>query len=107
VEEAEAAIAALHNRTTATGCTLEVRFALQDTSSRVEASPPPSDSIYCKNLPQSFQAADLHQLFSAFGPVLTCRVLYHSDTLGHGGAALVRMTAVDDAVRAVQVGPIL
>jgi hypothetical protein len=55
-----------------------------------------------QNLPYRFGDHELRQLFSPFGTVTMCRVLHQGDTTGQGGAALVRLSSMDDATAAVQ-----
>lgn len=100
LEQTEAAIAAL-NGTKLAGCTIEVRQADNDAGTPAEKGLPVSDNIYCKNLPAGFRDNDLRQLFCLFGTVTMCRVLHQGDSLGQGGAALVRFASAVDARRAV------
>lgn len=101
-EEAEASISSL-NGFTLGGSVIEVRLADKDAGAATsQRRPPPSDNIYCKNLPAGFGDNELRQLFSPYGTVTMCRVLHQGDATGHGGASLVRLSSMDDAIRAVQ-----
>jgi len=84
------------------GHRVTVQPARHNISSRSAPSEaPPSENVYCKNLPFGFHRSNLLQLFRSFGRVLDCRVLYQGTPSGHGGAALVRFQNVDEAAAAV------
>ncbi|GAX80990.1 hypothetical protein CEUSTIGMA_g8425.t1 [Chlamydomonas eustigma] len=105
-EEAQASIAAL-NGSTLLESIIEVRLADNDTDpssgpSHVEKIPPPSDNIYCKNLPLGWAENDLRALFQPFGHVSMIRILLPAENMGQGGAALVRMASLEEARTAIQ-----
>mmetsp|Transcript_38000 Transcript_38000/g.84623 ORF Transcript_38000/g.84623 Transcript_38000/m.84623 type:complete len:438 (+) Transcript_38000:224-1537(+) len=102
VNEAEASITSLNGAQLGSNV-IEVKFADSDLGvANPERSPPPSDNLYVKNLPPTFGDEELRQLFSPFGLVTMCRVLHQGDQTGQGGAALVRMSTLDEAARSIQ-----
>eukprot|EP00798_Chlamydomonas_sp_ICE-L_P006185 gene6185-2801_t len=101
VEEAQAAVTALDGQQLGENV-LEVKFADSDAgASAADRTPPPSDNLYVKNLPPTYGEEELRQLFSQYGAVSLSRVLHQGDQTGQGGAALVRMSTVDEAHNAV------
>ncbi|KAK9824558.1 hypothetical protein WJX72_011295 [[Myrmecia] bisecta] len=85
---------------------MEVKFADAD------AGPPltgtgstPSNNLYLRNLPGSCSEEELRSqlvnLLSPFGSILECRVLHAGDTL-RGAGALVRLSSVEEASRAIE-----
>jgi len=59
---------------------LEVKFADADAGERnPELSAPPSDNLYCKNLPTTYTDEDMHALFSPHGIVIECKLLHRAD----------------------------
>ena len=102
VVEAQTAIANLNGAQLANNV-IEVKFADADAGSgNPERTPPPSDNLYVKNLPFNFNENDLRQLFAPYGLVTICRTLHHGDQTGQGGAALVRLSTVEESCRAMQ-----
>jgi hypothetical protein len=95
-QQALAAIAALHHRPSPLG-PLEVKFADADAGERnPELSAPPSDNLYCKNLPCEYTEEDLRVLFAPYGAVIECKLLHRADST-QGGGALIRMASVREA----------
>lgn len=92
VNQARAAIAALHGTAgsggggnggsvSSGGGALEVKFADADAGDRnPELSAPPSDNLYCKNLPGTFTDDELRALFRAHGGVIECKLLHRGDS---------------------------
>lgn len=95
----------LNGSTLGSSC-IEVRMADHDMENEQMALPEdnkqPSDNVYCKNLPSNYSDLDVRQLFEPFGTVLTRRVLHHGDLTGLGGAALVRLSSVEEATNAIR-----
>lgn len=65
-----------------------------------ELSAPPSDNVYCKNLPGNFSEEQLRALFGTYGTVVQCKILHKSET-EQGAGALVRMMDVEGATQAI------
>jgi RNA recognition motif-containing protein len=97
LEEAQSAILKL-NGSNLGGSFIEVRMADHD----MDAEEPQSDNLYCKNLPSNYTDMDVRCLFEPFGSVHTCRVLHHGDLTGLGGAALIRLSSVEEATNAIR-----
>ncbi|KAI8467196.1 MAG: HAD-like domain-containing protein [Monoraphidium minutum] len=79
----------------------QVKFADADAGDRnPELSAPPSDNLYCKNLPGTFTDEELRSLFAAHGSVIECKLLHRGDA-AQGAGALVRLASVADARAAI------
>jgi hypothetical protein len=81
LQQALAAIQGL-NQTPAGGGQglLEVKFADADAGDRnPQLSAPPSDNLYCKNLPGTFTDDELRALFAQHGRVVECKLLHRGD----------------------------
>ena len=66
---------------------LEVKFADADAGDRnPELSAPPSDNLYCKNLPGTYSTEDLAALFAPFGNVIESKMLHQGDSMQVWGA---------------------
>ena len=103
VAEAQNAIAAL-NQAQIGNSVLEVKLADADAGDRnPELCAPPSDNLYCKNLPGTYTEEELRALFKPFGSVMECRVLHSGPGRDNaqGAGALVRMNSVDEASKAI------
>jgi hypothetical protein len=82
LQQATAAIAALHETACPGGAggAVEVKFADADAGDRnPQLSAPPSDNLYCKNLPPSFTDDELRGLFAPYGGVVECKLLHRGD----------------------------
>ncbi|KIY95478.1 hypothetical protein MNEG_12483, partial [Monoraphidium neglectum] len=105
-QQAVAAIQGLNHSPCAGGAAgaaglLEVKFADADAGDRnPELSAPPSDNLYCKNLPGSYTDDDLRALFAPHGNVIECKLLHRGD-IAQGAGALVRLGSLSEAQRAI------
>jgi hypothetical protein len=107
-QEAQRAIQGLNNTPCGGGAPLEVKFADADAGERnPELSAPPSDNLYCKNLPTSYTDEELSELFRPHGTVLECKLLHRADNTQVGGGGLgaaVAAAAVAAAAAAAAAG---
>lgn len=103
VGEAEACIQGLDGTIAALGHTLQVKFADAD------AGPPSvgtasghtrSDSCYARQLPATYGAQEVQQLFEPWGLVLDVKLFPSMDPF-RGASAVVRMAATEAAERAI------
>jgi RNA recognition motif-containing protein len=103
VSEAQSAIQAL-NQAQIGNSVLEVKLADADAGDRnPELCAPPSDNLYCKNLPGTYTEEELRNLFGQWGTVMECRVLHSGPGRDNaqGAGALVRMNSVEEASKAI------
>ncbi|GMH38961.1 hypothetical protein BSKO_06859 [Bryopsis sp. KO-2023] len=99
VEQARASIQGM-NGAIVGNSTLEVKFADQDPTEKAFNGKTPSDNLYVRNLPNTFDDRQLRMLFSSYGAVIDCRILHNGEGQ-RGAGALVRMGSVDESTRAI------
>lgn len=82
------------------GSSIEVKLADQDPGEKVSSGGTPSDNVYVRNLPNTWNTEEVNNLFAPYGSVLSCRLLHHGDGI-RGAGALVRMSSVQEATQAI------
>eukprot|EP00803_Ostreobium_quekettii_P003478 evm.model.scf_39.6 EVM.evm.TU.scf_39.6 scf_39:44866-46137(-) len=110
VQEAMAAIETM-NGAQVGDLVIEVKFADSDVNDRgskaggqgggEDLEQSPSDNLYVRGFPGTYTENDIQTMFSAIGTIVECRVL-HSKEAGRSGVALVRMSSVLEAGRAIE-----
>eukprot|EP00210_Caulerpa_lentillifera_P004395 g4193.t1 len=78
---------------------IDVKFADQDPCEKVTGGTP-SDNLYVRNLPNSWNQDEIVSLFKPFGSVVSCRVLHVGEGI-RGAGALVRMHTLHESSQAV------
>ena len=86
------------------GHTLQVKFADSDAgppSSSNSSGQTPCDTCYVKHIPSTYQSDNVKTLFASYGPVLDVKMFPVLDQF-RGASALVRLTTVELASRAIK-----
>ena len=96
MQQAQAAITALNSVPFSAAGPLAVKFADADAGERNPLlAAPPSNNLYCRNLPVEYTADDLRQMFAPYGTVLDCRLLQRTESqvpglrMGQGAARML------------------
>lgn len=86
------------------GHTLQVKFADSDAgppSSSNSSGQTPCDTCYVKHIPSTYRSDNVKTLFASYGPVLDVKMFPVLDQF-RGASALVRLTSVEVASRAIR-----